>query len=62
MTVGEQERAERKAKEILDKWIEVTGCIGICTSYYYELCSIIDDAVQLGAKAALGLPLVIDEK
>lgn len=62
MTVGQKERAERKAKEILDEWLEVTGIIEFNSSWYYELCSIIDYAVQLGAKAALGLELKIDEK
>ncbi len=52
MTRGELEFAKRKALEVFDKWVEVTGVVSKCDSYYYELCSVIEDAVDIGARVA----------
>lgn len=54
MTVGELEQAKRRALNILDRWLDVTGVIEINTGYYYEMQSIVDDAVHCGAQAATG--------
>jgi len=42
--------ADRRAaaRELLDEWLEVTGAISEGGSWYYELCSIIEDAVEIG--------------
>lgn len=53
MSKGEMNDAQRRALNILDKWIDVTGIIPKATSYYYELQGIIEDAVHCGAQAAL---------
>jgi hypothetical protein len=53
MTKGEMNDAARRALNILDKWIDVTGVMPRGTSYYYELQGVIEDAVHCGAQAAL---------
>jgi hypothetical protein len=54
MTKGETESAERRAFNIFDRWVNVTGFVRPHTSYYYELQSIVRDAVHCGAQAATG--------
>lgn len=58
MTKGELDSAIRRALNIFDKWNDVTGFVPKHTGYYYELQSVIEDAVHCGAQQALG----IDEK
>jgi len=53
MTKGEMQRAKRRALNILDEWIKVTGVIGEHSSYHSELEGIIEDAVECGAQGAL---------
>lgn len=53
MTVGQIRDAERKALNELDKWNDVTGAISKGSSWYYELQSVIEDAVHIGAQMAL---------
>jgi len=52
MTRGEREFAIRKALNMFDEWNDVTGCFPKGTSYYYEIQSVIEDAVKIGAKIA----------
>jgi hypothetical protein len=54
MTKGELESATRRAYNRLDVWLDCTGFITPGTSYYYELQSLIEDAVHCGAQAATG--------
>lgn len=54
MTKGELHDAERRALNILDAWIDVTGFVTRGTSYYYELQGLMEDAVHCGAQAATG--------
>jgi hypothetical protein len=61
MTVGEKEYAGRKALEHFDKWNDITGYPEKLSSYYYEITSIITDAVDIGAKVALGLPIDLSD-
>jgi hypothetical protein len=51
MTKGQLETAIRRAFNIFDAWIEVTGFVEKDTGYYYELQGIIEDAVHCGAQA-----------
>lgn len=46
----EKDLADRKAlaRQLLDEWMDVTGAIGNGSSWYYELCAIIEDAVEIG--------------
>jgi hypothetical protein len=62
MNTGELKNAERRALNILDKWIEATGQIGIGGGYYWELQGIIEDAVACGVQAALGVKEKLDSE
>jgi hypothetical protein len=53
MQKGQVEHAVRKAHEVFDRWNKVTGMIPIYSGYYYEMLSIIDDAVHIGIQMAL---------
>jgi len=57
MQKGQKEYAQRKALELFDAWNDVTGCFPKFTSYYYEICAVINDAVEIGSMVALGVPL-----
>lgn len=64
MTQGELSNAKRRALNIFDDWLAVTGLVGVHTGYYYELQSLLEDAVECGAQAACGVrePLVSEMK
>ena len=53
MTKGELDNAKRRALNLLDAWLAVTGALTPHTSTYYELQGIVEDAVEAGAQAAL---------
>ena len=55
MKVGELKNAERRALNLLDKWLDVTGVVDINSGYYYELQGLMEDAVKCGAQAASGV-------
>lgn len=57
---GMQEYAKRRALNILDAWNEVAGVVQKHSSYYYELQGVIEDAVECGAQAALGVEHKLD--
>jgi hypothetical protein len=54
MSEGEIKDAVRRAMNILDVWVEVTGAVQRHAGYYYELQGIVEDAVHCGAQAATG--------
>jgi hypothetical protein len=54
-TKGMREYAHRRALRIFDEWVDVTGFVQRHTSYYYELQALIEDGVECGAQAALGI-------
>lgn len=54
MTLGELADAKRWALSRFDEWVEVTGFVDSRSSYYYELQSIIEEAVEIGAGVACG--------
>ena len=56
MNVGQVDRAVRDAQHRLNEWNEVTGCLR--GSYESEVESLIEDAVHIGIRAALGLPYI----
>ena len=62
MTKGQLENAKRRALNILDKWIEVTGIITIDSGYHYELQKCIEDAVECGAQAACGVKEILESE
>jgi hypothetical protein len=51
---GEMDRARRRALNILDEWLDVTGLLA-GSSYRDELEGVIEHAVECGAQAALGV-------
>jgi hypothetical protein len=51
MTRGELDGAVRRALNIFDEWVELTGALAPGTSYYYEMQGCIVDAVHCGAQA-----------
>lgn len=54
MTEGELDNAVRRALNIFDQWVDVTGFIQKHTGHYYELQGCLVDAVHCGAQAATG--------
>lgn len=61
MQKGQKEYAQRKALELFDAWNDVTGCFPKFTSYYYEICAVINDAVEVGSMVALGVEFEIKD-
>lgn len=61
-TKGDREYAHRRALNILDKWLDVTGVIAKHTSYYYELQAVVEEAVECGAQQALGIEEKLDRE
>lgn len=55
MTAGEMKDAKRRALNIMDEWNDTAGLVVRGTGYYYELQAVIEDAVECGAQAALGV-------
>lgn len=60
VTNGEMKDATRRALNILDKWNDATGVVTKGCSWYYELQSVIEDAVHCGAQAATGVHEKLD--
>ena len=53
-SIGRLEQAKRFALSDFDKWNDVTGFVAPHTSYYYELQSCLEDAVEYGFGVAHG--------
>jgi len=53
MKQGKVDNAVRRALNIFDNWNDTTGFILPHTGYYYELQSVIEDAVHCGIQQAL---------
>ena len=53
MTKGKVEKAERIALNEFDKWNDITGFVQEDTGYYYEIQSIIKDAVHIGIQMSI---------
>ena len=62
MKRGQLADAKRRALNIFDEWNNVTGYVEKHTGYYYELQSVVEDAVECGAQAALEIyePLEVE--
>jgi len=52
MTRGELTYAIRQAHNNFDKWNNITGFFDKGSGYYYEILSVIEDSVKIGAKIA----------
>ncbi len=61
MQKGQSDYAKRKALELFDHWVDVTGFVTRHTGYYYELESIIEDAVEIGSMVALDVSFNIKD-
>jgi hypothetical protein len=55
MNKGQLKDAQRRALNLFDKWNDITGFVQKGTGYYYELQACIEDAVECGVQAALGV-------
>mgnify|MGYP003437380168 FL=1 len=53
MNIGKVKDAERFGLNCLDKWNDVTGAVAKNSGWYYELQSVIEDAVHVGIHMAL---------
>lgn len=53
MTTGQLDNAKRRALNLFDRWVDATGFVHKETSYYYELQSLMEDAVEIGVQHAL---------
>lgn len=53
-SIGRLEQAKRFALMDFDEWNDITGFVPPHTSYYYELQSCIEDAVEYGFGVAHG--------
>lgn len=64
VTIGQAKQAERRAFNIFDEWNDSVGLVNKKTSYYYEILSVIRDAVHCGLQEATGdkKPLFEGEK
>jgi len=60
MTKGELDNAKRRALNLFDAWNEVTGFVDEHSSYYYEMQSVVEDAVECGAQAASGVHVPLE--
>lgn len=61
MEKGKVETAERHALNNLDTWNDIAGAVIPHTSHYYELQSVITDAVHIGIQMALNGEVKFDE-
>lgn len=61
MKQGELDYAKRKALELFDRWNDVTGVIEKHTGYYNELCKVIEDSADIGAKVASGVEFKLED-
>ncbi len=59
-TRGDLENAKRRALNMLDQWLNVTGIVEPHSGYYHELQGVIEDAVECGAQARAGIFVALD--
>lgn len=62
VTLGELERAKRRALTIFDAWLRVTGAIPEGSSWVWEAEGCISDAVEIGVQCALGIYKPLDSE
>lgn len=62
MNQSQIDKAVRRAMNIFDQWVEVTGFVVPHTGYYCELAGIIEDAVHCGAQEATGDHQALDSE
>ncbi len=60
LTKGDLENAKRRALNLLDQWLNVTGIVEPRSGYYYELQGVIKDAVECGTQASAGVFIPLD--
>lgn len=53
-STGRLQQAKRFALMNFDKWNDVTGFVTPHTGYYYEITSLVEDAVEFGFGVAHG--------
>ena len=60
MTKGQLDNATRRALNLFDAWNNITGFVPVHTGYYYEIQSLIEDAVRCGVQGATGVYQLLD--
>ncbi len=60
MNKGQLANAKRRALNILDDWNDVTGAVPKESSWYWELQGVVEDAVEVGVQAQLGVYVTLD--
>lgn len=61
MKQGELDYAKRKALELFDRWNDVTGAIQKHSGWYDELCGIVENAADIGAKVACEIEFKLED-
>jgi len=61
MKKSHQLYAKRKALQVFDEWVDVTGFVQRHSGYYDEICGIIETAVDIGSLVALEVPFHIND-
>lgn len=62
MTKGQLDYANFRARRIFEDWNDLTGAVPRGSSLYYELLSVLEDAVHCGAQTALGICEPLDSE
>ena len=62
MKRGEVRSAVRRALTLFDEWNDNVGLVQKHTGYYYELQSVIEDAVHCGIQQALNNFKILDNE
>lgn len=62
VNVGQMDRAKRRALNILDEWIRITGVVREHSGYHSELEGIVEDAVEIGIQMAVGVHEPLDSE
>lgn len=57
---GDLDNAKRRALNLLNQWLSVTGIVEPRSGYYFELQGVIKDAVECGAQASAGVFVPLD--
>ena len=61
MKKGVVDKAVRLSLNYFDRWNDVTGFVPEATGYYYEMQSLMEDAVHIGIQMALNGKVEYDE-
>ena len=58
---GQRDYAIRRALDVFDEWLDITGIIPRFSGYYYGMCGVIENAVDIGMLVTLNMPFELNE-